>query len=239
MSTPVIECQGVTRQYGRGDNQFTALAGIDLSVAEGESLAIVGKSGSGKSTLMHTMALLDRPSSGTVSVNGTPTGNLGRRELEQLRNQTFGFVFQQFFLIAGESVLHNVTLPLTIAGIHPAERRRRGLEVLERLDMADKAKNRAENLSGGQKQRLVIARALITNPAVIFADEPTGNLDATTGKIVEDLLFDLNREHGITLIIVTHDPDLAARCGRQATIHDGRLATLTDATIPAKKGTVS
>jgi ABC-type antimicrobial peptide transport system, ATPase component len=229
VSAPVIECRDVARLYGRGENTFTALTGIDLSVTGGESLAIVGKSGSGKSTLMHTMALLDRPTSGTVSVHGSPTGDLSGRRLERLRNQVFGFVFQQFFLIAGESVLHNVTLPLTIAGVRPAERRRRGMEVLERLDMAEKAKNRAENLSGGQKQRLVIARALITEPSVIFADEPTGNLDAATGQIVEDLLFDLNREQGITLIIVTHDPDLAARCGRQVTIHDGHLTTTTPA----------
>ena len=229
MSAPVIECRNVTRSYGRGENTLNAVAGVDLSVAAGESLAIVGKSGSGKSTLMHTMALLDRPTSGAVLVHGTETGNLSGRQLERLRNQEFGFVFQQFFLIAGQSVLHNVVLPLTIAGIRPAERRRRGMEVLERLDMADKAKSRAENLSGGQKQRLVIARALITNPAVIFADEPTGNLDAATGQIVEGLLFDLNREHGITLIVVTHDPDLADRCGRQAMIHDGRLTTLTPA----------
>lgn len=224
MSAPVIECRAVTRTYGRGDGKFTALSGIDLSVAGGESLAIVGKSGSGKSTLMHTMALLDRPSSGTVAVHGTPTGSLGGRDLERLRNSTFGFVFQQFFLIAGESVLHNVALPLVIAGVRPTARRRRAMDVLERLDMADKAKNRAENLSGGQKQRLVIARALVTNPSVIFADEPTGNLDAATGRIVEDLPFDLNGTHGITVIIVTHDSELAARCDRRAVIQDGHLA---------------
>ncbi|RRD05768.1 ABC transporter ATP-binding protein [Arachnia propionica] len=230
MTTPVIECHSIIRRYGRGENSFTALKGIDLSVGEGESVAVIGKSGSGKSTLMHIMALLDRPTSGAVSVRGVRTDALGARRLERVRNEEFGFVFQQFFLIAGGSVLDNVTLPLTIAGVRPAERRRRGMEVLEQLDIVDKARSAANKLSGGQKQRLVIARALITAPSVIFADEPTGNLDTSAGRTVWNLLAGLNREHGITLILVTHDPDLAARCGRQVVIHDGRLAQGTGET---------
>jgi len=140
-----------------------------------------------------------------------------------LRNKHFGFVFQQFFLNANDSVLNNVTLPLKIAGIGRRERNRRGMEVLKSVELADKAKNKANDLSGGQKQRVVIARALINRPSIIFADEPTGNLDSATGKKIEDMLFDLNKSRDITLVIVTHDHDLARRCDRQINIRDGRI----------------
>jgi putative ABC transport system ATP-binding protein len=144
------------------------------------------------------------------------------RQLNRLRNEEFGFVFQQFFLTPNATVLENVVLPLKIAGVRASERNIRGMAVLEQLDMADKARNRAVTLSGGQKQRVVIARALINDPGVIFADEPTGNLDTISGALVEDILFTLNRERGIALVIVTHDPDLAARCDRQFFMRDGR-----------------
>lgn len=220
---PIISVRDVHRSYGRGPNRFEALKGVSFDVAEGESVAIVGKSGSGKSTLMHVLALLDAPTTGTVELEGVDTSTLEGARLNRTRNKTFGFVFQQFFLTASSSVLENVVLPMTIAGVPRGERRRRGLAALEQLELADKAKSKASNLSGGQKQRAVIARALVNDPRIIFADEPTGNLDTATGAVVEDILFSLNREHGITLIVVTHDEQLAARCDRRIVIRDGLI----------------
>ncbi len=219
----LLETKNLTKTYGKGESAFDALKGIDLSVAKGEVMAIVGKSGSGKSTLLHLMALLDKPTKGSVSINGTETAKLKRRRTDAIRNREFGFVFQQFFLNANDTVLNNVILPLKIAGISSRERKRRGMEVLRDVELEDKAKNKAVNLSGGQKQRVAIARALINNPKVIFADEPTGNLDTATGAKIEDLLFSLNKEKGITLIFVTHDVDLAKRCDRQIIIKDGQI----------------
>ena len=221
MTVPVLSAQNIGKSYGSGANRFDALKGVSVDIRAGESIAIVGKSGSGKSTLMHLLALLDDPDSGALLVEGTDAKKLKGKEVNRLRNQDFGFVFQQFFLTANASVLDNVVLPLKIAGVGPKERRARGMKALEQLELADKAKNKAMNLSGGQKQRAVIARALVNNPKVIFADEPTGNLDTTTGAVVEDILFSLNRDKGLTLIIVTHDIDLAARCDRQIFIRDG------------------
>ncbi|KJL41655.1 ABC transporter ATP-binding protein [Microbacterium trichothecenolyticum] len=223
MSTSIIRADDVHKSYGRGQTRFDALKGVSFSIGEGESIAILGKSGSGKSTLMHILALLDAPTNGRLTLGEIDTRSLKGRRLNRTRNKTFGFVFQQFFLVPNASVLDNVTLPLKIAGVGAPERKRRGIAALEQLELADKAKNKAVNLSGGQKQRVVIARALVNNPRIIFADEPTGNLDSKTGAIVEDILFGLNREHGITLIIVTHDEDLAARCDRQLRIRDGEL----------------
>ncbi|GAA1664525.1 ABC transporter ATP-binding protein [Microbacterium lacus] len=223
MTTPIISVRDIHKSYGRGQNRFDALKGVSFDIAEGESIAIVGKSGSGKSTLMHVLALLDAPTAGTVELEGADTSRLRGKALNRTRNKTFGFVFQQFFLTGNTSVLENVILPLKIAGVGRAERRRRGLAALAQLELDDKAKNKAVNLSGGQKQRTVIARALVNNPRIIFADEPTGNLDSATGAVVEDILFSLNREHGITLIVVTHDEDLASRCDRRLFIRDGLL----------------
>ena len=217
----VFEARGLTKTYGSGALRFEALRGIDLDIANGESLAIVGKSGSGKSTLMHILALLDSATSGSLTVAGKDAKSLTTQELNRLRNQEFGFVFQQFFMIPNATVLENVIMPLKIAGVDASERRRRGMEVLELVEMADKAANRATNLSGGQKQRMIIARALANRPRAIFADEPTGNLDSATGEVIEDLLFDLNATQGITLIIVTHDEELAARCQRRVYLKDG------------------
>ncbi|MBF4459946.1 MULTISPECIES: ABC transporter ATP-binding protein [unclassified Pseudoclavibacter] len=223
MPAPIISVRDVRRSYGRGQNRFEALKGVSFDIREGESLAIVGKSGSGKSTLMHVLALLDVPTSGTVELEGTDTRTLRGKKLNRTRNKTFGFVFQQFFLTPNVSVLENVVLPMKIAGVPRGERRNRGLAALEQLELDDKARSKALNLSGGQKQRTVIARALVNNPRIIFADEPTGNLDTGTGGVVEDILFRLNRENGITLIVVTHDEDLAARCDRRILIRDGLI----------------
>jgi putative ABC transport system ATP-binding protein len=221
MPQTVLAARNLTKRYGSGAHRFDALKGVSLDIALGESVAIVGKSGSGKSTLMHILALLDTPSSGALEVDGSDAASLSGTQLNTLRNRTFGFVFQQFFLTPGASVLENVILPLKIARVGSRERRRQGLAALERLELADKSGNKATDLSGGQKQRAVIARALVNNPRIIFADEPTGNLDSATGAVVEDMLFALNREQGITLVIVTHDEDLAARCDRRIYIRDG------------------
>lgn len=223
MAAPIISAKNVHKTYGRGQNRFDALKGVSLDIHQGESVAIVGKSGSGKSTLMHVLALLDSPSEGMVALAGQDTATLRGQKLNRVRNETFGFVFQQFFLTPNTSVLDNVILPLKIAGVGPRERRRRGMAALEQLELSDKAKNKATDLSGGQKQRSVIARALVNQPRVIFADEPTGNLDSATGAVVEDILFDLNRDQGITLIIVTHDEELAARCDRRISVRDGLI----------------
>ncbi|GAA1465240.1 ABC transporter ATP-binding protein [Microbacterium thalassium] len=221
MQTPALAAHDLRRTYGRGAARFDALRGVSLEVMPGESVAIVGKSGSGKSTLMHLLALLDQPTRGTVEIDGTATTGLGGRALNRTRNRTFGFVFQQFFLTPNQSVLENVSLPLTIAGVGRRERRQRAMAALEQLELDDKAANRAVDLSGGQKQRAAIARALVGEPRILMADEPTGNLDSATGAVVEDILFGLNAEHGITLVVVTHDDDLAARCDRRIRIRDG------------------
>lgn len=222
-SAPVLETENLVKVYGKGASRFDALKGLTFEIAHGESVAIVGKSGSGKSTLMHLLALLDQPTSGVVALEGDPVTDLKPKQISALRNDTFGFIFQQFFLNPNQTVLENVTLPLKIAGVSKSERNRRGMEVLEQLEMDSKAKNKATDLSGGQKQRVCIARALINKPSVLFADEPTGNLDSNTSEIVEDILFGLHRDHGITLVVVTHDDDLAARCQRRLIMQDGEI----------------
>lgn len=223
MGRTLLSVKNLTKTYGKGSSAFTALHGVDLEIQAGEVLAVIGKSGSGKSTLMHLLALLDSPTEGSVSVDGQNARGLKRSNVDDIRNREFGFVFQQFFLNASDTVLNNVVLPLKIAGVGARERKRRGLEVLKAVELEDKAAAKAGNLSGGQKQRVVIARALINNPRVIFADEPTGNLDSATGRKIENLLFKLNKDQGITLIFVTHDPDLAKRCQRQVHIKDGKV----------------
>ena len=222
-SKPIISLHQVTKVYGRGDNAVEALRGIDLDIRSGEVIAIIGRSGSGKSTLAHVMATLDRPTSGKVLINGSEVGRRSRRASNRLRNQEIGFVFQQFFMNARDSVLDNVMLPMVIAGIRPKLRRKRALDALETVGLLDEAYARASDLSGGQKQRVCIARAIVNKPSIILADEPTGNLDTATSRVVEDMLFRLNQERGITLVIVTHDPDLAQRCGRQVRIADGQV----------------
>lgn len=220
---PVITARTIQKTYGKGEATFAALDDITFAIETGESVAIVGKSGSGKSTLMHILALLDKPTHGSVTIDSTNATQLSERQLDTLRNKRFGFVFQQFFLNEHDTVLDNVILPLKIAGISRKERQVRGMKALEAVELQEKANAKAATLSGGQKQRVCIARALINKPGIIFADEPTGNLDSRTGEVIEKLLFQLNQAHGITLVIVTHDEALAARCQRQLYIKDGRL----------------
>lgn len=220
----ILSTRGLHKSYGKGDSRFEALRGVNLEIRQGESVAIIGKSGSGKSTLMHLLALLDKPTKGSIELDGENTSKLRQKQLNQLRNKKFGFVFQSFFMNANDTVLNNVILPLKIAGVRPGERRRKAMHALKIVGLDDKAKNKANDLSGGQKQRVCIARAIVNNPEIIFADEPTGNLDSVTGDKVEKILFDLNKKKGITLIIVTHDQDLASKCDRQIRIADGRVA---------------
>jgi len=234
-TSSLLSTRNLKKVYGKRENKFVALRGLDLEIEAGESVAIVGKSGSGKSTLMHLLALLDKPTSGEITLNGRNTSKLKNRKLNRLRNKEFGFVFQSFFMNANDSVLNNVILPLKIAGISRRERKRRAMDALKIVELDDKAKNRAKDLSGGQKQRVCIARAIVNNPKVIFADEPTGNLDSGTGEKIEKLLFSLNKEKGITLIIVTHDEELAAKCKRQIHIADGQIVADTKAQKGGKK----
>ncbi|UXC26702.1 ABC transporter ATP-binding protein [Enterococcus raffinosus] len=218
-----IEVNDVKKVYSSGPAAFEALKGISFTIKKGESIAIIGKSGSGKSTLMHILALLDRPSSGKIALLNQDTQKINKRTLNKMRNETFGFVFQQFFMNPKDTVLSNVVLPLKIAGLSSRQRKEMAIDALEAVELSDKANNKANDLSGGQKQRVCIARAIVNQPEIIFADEPTGNLDSTTGEKIEELLFNLNQNKEITLIIVTHDPELAARCDRQIHIKDGQL----------------
>lgn len=230
---PVIEVKNLTKIYGKRSNAFTALKNINLTINKGESVAIVGKSGSGKSTLMHLIALLDRPTSGSVEVDSIDSTKLKGRKLNQLRNRTFGFVFQQFFMNPGDTVLENVVLPLKIAGKRRKERRALAEKALKTVGLSERIKFKANDLSGGQKQRVCIARAIVNNPKILFADEPTGNLDSATGDKVIKLLFDLNKK-GVTLIIVTHDEDLAKLCDRQIRISDGKIVEDTGSKKPTR-----
>ena len=220
----MISASDITKTYGTKANAYQALRGVSIKIEKGESVAIVGKSGSGKSTLMHLLAGLDSPSTGSIILDGTNLGKAKEKELASLRNERYGFIFQQFFLQPSLSVMENVALPLKIKGVSKRQRTKIATDVLKAVGMEDKARNRATDLSGGQKQRVAIARALVNTPDVIFADEPTGNLDSENGKIVTELLFKLHKDRGITLIIVTHDADLAKLCERTVHIQDGKIS---------------
>jgi ABC transporter, ATP-binding protein len=223
MSKNLIEAKNLVKVYRDGNTYFKALNNVSFEIKKGESVAIIGKSGSGKSTLMHLLAALDKPNEGEILINGQNIAKMKKRDLNKLRNRTFGFVFQQFFMNPKDTVLQNVILPLKIGGVSSRKRKEIALKALEAVELTDKAKNKASNLSGGQKQRVCVARAIANSPEIIFADEPTGNLDSKTSKKIEDLLFGLNKDNGITLIIVTHDESLAQKCDRQIRIQDGQI----------------
>ena len=227
----MIEVRNITKIYGKKQNIFTALDDVSLEVPTGASVAIVGKSGSGKSTLMHIMSGLDTPQKGQVIIDGQDILKLKQKAKDKFRAQEIGFIFQSFFVQGNESVYDNVSLPLEIAKVPRSERKRRIQRALTSVEMLDKVRNKAKDLSGGQKQRLAIARAIANQPSIIFADEPTGNLDSVTGSLVEDMLFGYNREQGVTLIIVTHDPELAEKCDMQIYLRDGKIR-LADSVIP-------
>lgn len=219
----MIELRGVTKTYGDKKTKFTALDAVDLDIEEGSSVAIVGKSGSGKSTLMHVMSGLDGLTSGTIQIGGESIGDMKQKRRDQFRAKSMGFIFQAFFVQGNESCYDNVAMALEIAGTPSGERRKLITDALEQVDLADKVKSKAKNLSGGQKQRLAIARAIVNKPKLLFADEPTGNLDSTTSDVIEDLLFNLNKELKCTLVIVTHDQELAEKCDMQVYLKDGKL----------------
>lgn len=219
----MIEVRNVTKTYGKKQSVFKALDDISFTIPDGASVAIVGKSGSGKSTLMHAMSGLDRPETGEVIIDGVDILKLKNKKVDRFRSEKIGFIFQAFFVQANETAYDNVALPLEIARVGARSRKMLIEEALATVDLSDKIKQKARNLSGGQKQRLAIARAIVNKPSIIFADEPTGNLDSTTGEVVEDLLFGLNKQGGSTLIIVTHDSDLAEKCDIQIYIKDGKI----------------
>ena len=217
----MLSLQSVTKTYGKKDNLFTALDAVNVAFESGTTNAIIGKSGSGKSTMLHIMTGLDRPSNGDVTDDNGSIFN--KTDTDKWRGQNVGIIFQSFFLQPNDSVLENVALPLKLRGIKKKKRNKRAQESLEQVGLSDKAKNKAKDLSGGQKQRVANARALITKPKILVADEPTGNLDSENGAAVEDLLFELNQKLGTTLIIVTHDLDLAKRCSRVIFLKDGKV----------------
>ena len=228
----MIELKNVTKIYGKKKNQFTALKNISLTIPTGASVAILGKSGSGKSTLMHAISGLDKPQKGQVIIDGQDILQLKPKYVDEFRAKKIGFIFQSFFVQGNESVIDNVSLPLEIARVPRKKRAHKINAALKAVDLYDKRKNRAKDLSGGQKQRLAIARAIVGDPQIIFADEPTGNLDSETGAKVEELLFDYNKQKGVTLIVVTHDADLAKKCDYQIIIKDGRVEK---STVPEEK----
>lgn len=223
----MIELKNVTKIYGKKKNQFTALKNVSLTIPTGASVAILGKSGSGKSTLMHAISGLDRPQHGQVIIDGQDILQLKSKRVDEFRAKKIGFIFQSFFVQGNESVIDNVSLPLEIARLPRKKRAHKINAALKAVDLYDKRKNCAKDLSGGQKQRLAIARAIVGDPQIIFADEPTGNLDSETGAKVEELLFDYNKQKGVTLIVVTHDADLAKKCDYQVIIKDGRVEKST------------
>ncbi len=222
-SVPLIELRGVTKRYGKGATELMALQGIDLRFGAGELVAILGPSGSGKSTAMNILGLLDTPSSGTYLFQGAEVQSLSRDQRARLRRRFLGFVFQGFNLLPRTSALENVELPLLYRGDAVAKRRAAAQEALRAVGLAGWERHTPGELSGGQQQRVAIARAIVTQPAVLLADEPTGNLDTERSHEIMGLLLALNREQGITVLMVTHEPDMAAYARRQVMFRDGRI----------------
>ena len=221
--TPTIRIEDVHKTYDLGEIQVRALRGVSLEIYPGEFVAIMGASGSGKSTLMNILGCLDRPTRGRYFLDGTDVSGLTKRELAKIRSQRIGFVFQQFNLLARTSALENVELPTIYAGVPIEERERRAKEALARVGLADRAEHFPSQLSGGQQQRVAIARGLVNNPALLLADEPTGNLDSRTSVEIMGILQKLNDEHGLTVVIVTHEHDIAQYAKRAIEFRDGRI----------------
>ena len=226
---PLLAMTGVRKVYDTGAVQVDALRGIDLTVEPGDYLAIMGPSGSGKSTLMHIVGCLDVPTDGRYELDGEEVATLSEKQLAEIRNRRLGFVFQSFNLLPSLTAQRNVELPLVYAGVAPAERRERARAALERVGLADRVDHRPGELSGGQQQRVSVARALVTDPALILADEPTGALDSVSTRDILDLFDELN-DSGRTIVVITHEREVADRARRTVHIYDGRL---TDAALPA------
>ena len=222
----MIKVKNAHKTYGKKDSIFTALDNVNLTIPDGSTVAIIGKSGSGKSTLMHVMSGLDHITSGSIIIDGKDLAKLKPKAMDRFRATEMSFIFQSFFIEPNQTCYQNVMLPLEIAQIPRSKRREMVKTALLDVELEDKIDKAASSLSGGQKQRLAIARAIVNKPKLIFADEPTGNLDSHTGEKIMDLLFELNKTLGSTLIIVTHDHELAARCQMQVRIKDGKIESL-------------
>ena len=220
---PVIRLENVFKTYDLGEIQVQALRGVSLEVYEGEFVAVMGPSGSGKSTIMNILGCLDRPTKGRYFLDGVDVSGMTKTELARIRNRKLGFVFQQFNLLSRTSAVENVELPTVYAGISPGERTKRAMEALTRVGLADRAGHHPSQLSGGQQQRVAIARGLVNRPSILLADEPTGNLDSRTSVEIMDILQTLNNEQGITIVLVTHEPDIAQYAKRNLLFRDGKL----------------
>jgi putative ABC transport system ATP-binding protein len=223
MPAPVIETRDIIKTYRMGDTEVHALSGVSITIEEGEMISIMGPSGSGKSTLMAILGALDVPTSGSYRLDGQEVSQLKGDQLAEIRNERIGFVFQKFNLLARSSTLENAALPLVYRGIPRAERRQRATEALEMVGLGDRLHHKPTELSGGQQQRVAIARALINEPSIILADEPTGNLDRKTGDEILALFHRLHTEHGITIVIVTHDAEVMAHTERVIYLRDGQV----------------
>jgi putative ABC transport system ATP-binding protein len=223
MNESLIRIQDITKVYQLGNVEVHALRGISLEIAQGELVSIMGPSGSGKSTLMNVIGCLDQPTSGRYWLDGTDVGKLNDNSLADIRNRKIGFVFQTFNLLPRTTAFQNVTLPLVYAGMGARERRERSRAALEAVGLGDRFYHRPNELSGGQQQRVAIARALVTEPAIILADEPTGNLDTRSGEEIMGIFHNLNEERGITVLFVTHDPEIAEATRRIIHIRDGLM----------------
>ena len=223
-ATAMIELKGIYKVYNMGNVDVPALDGVDFSMARGEFVSVVGQSGSGKSTLLHLLGCLDTPTSGSYELEGHDITRLPDRELSRIRNRHFGFVFQAYNLLSDMTALENVEQPLVYAGVNPKERRERARAMLGRVGLGDRVRHLPSQLSGGQQQRVAIARALVNSPTLLLADEPTGNLNTEAGNAVLEILLGLHENEGMSVVMVTHDPHIAALAPRQVILQDGQVA---------------
>ncbi len=225
MSRTILECRGVEKRFSKQGNQVEVLRGVDLKIAEGESLAVLGHSGAGKSTLLHVLGTLEPPTKGDLLYLGESVGKFSGRKLAQFRNRELGFVFQFHYLLPEFTAWENVLMPSLIAGEDRAEWEPKAQKILESVGLGHRLHHRPAELSGGEQQRVALARAMVMGPKVLLADEPTGNLDSKNAGMVKELLFDINKNRGVTLVLVTHDEEMAKDFSRQLVMRDGRIVS--------------